>query len=146
MTETTSVLITWAVFYAIWYILNALGYKGEFKKAGVKESKAFIPFLREVEVYKLSWNKKNIGLYWLAANLLGAILLFAGSMAKIQIVAWLGFILVIAGQVLQIMRCFEQSKRFGRGGGMTAALIFVNPIANFVLGRSLSEYKGFAEE
>jgi len=101
---------------------------------------------REVEIYKISWNKKNIGLYWLLADILGIVLLFVGSMANIQIIAWVGSIAVTAAQVMQIMRCFRQSKVFGRGGGMTWALILVNPIANFVLGRSLSEYKGFTEE
>ena len=146
MTEKMTIFITWGVFYVIWYLLNALGYKGEFKKAGVSAGKAWIPFVREVEVYKISWNKKNIGIYWLLADILGIVLLFVGSMANIQIVAWVGFIAVTAAQVMQIMRCFRQSKVFGRGGGMTWALILVNPIANFVLGRSLSEYKGFTEE
>jgi hypothetical protein len=144
MTQTTTIYVTWGVFYLVWYILNVIGYKGEFKKAGVSAGKAFIPFVREMEVYKISWNKKNIGLYWLLSNLLGIVLLFVGSMAKIQIVAWIGFIAVVASQVLQIMRCIKQSKAFGRGTGMTWALILVNPIANVVIGKSLGEYKGFA--
>ncbi|NLH62874.1 MAG: hypothetical protein GX478_01615 [Erysipelotrichaceae bacterium] len=145
MTETMKIYITWGVFYLVWYILNALGYKGEFKKAGVSEGKAFIPFVREMEVYKLCWNKKNIGVYWLLTAVLGIVMLIAGSMLKIQVIAWAGFVLVIASQVLQIMRCFHQSKAFGRTGGMTAALVLVNPIANFILGRSLSEYKGIVK-
>lgn len=142
MNEKITIFITWGVFYLVWYILNSLGYKGQFKKAGVSQGKAFIPFVREVEVYKISWNKKNIGLYWLISALVGIVALFVGSMMKLQILAWVGFILVVASQILQMVRCYYQAKAFGRGGGMIAALVLVNPMANFVIGRSLSEYKG----
>jgi hypothetical protein len=139
--EQISILTTWIIFYAVWYILNAIGYRAQFKKAGLKAGLAFIPFVREMQVYKMSWAKKNMGLYWLIGNVGGIILTFVGASSGIQILAWIGVILVTASQVLQIIRCFKQSKSFGRSGGTTAGLVFLNPIWNVVIGRSTSEYK-----
>lgn len=142
MSEGMRYVLTWVIFCVIWYVLNVIGYMGEFKKANVKASLAFVPFLREVEMYKLVWNKKNIGLVWLGAFVLGLVLFLVGCIVPVQILGWIGFVLIVVAQVMQMIRAAKQSKSFGRAGGMTAALILVNPIANVVIGRSLSEYKG----
>jgi len=142
MSEKASILLTWGVLFVICYVINALAYRKEFKKAGASEGLAFVPFLREVQMYKLSWNKKNIGLFWIVSCLLGLVLLFVGSMIEVQILAWVGFVLVIISQVLQILRTFKQSKAFGSGSLATLLLVFLNPIGNIVVARSTSEYKG----
>ncbi len=142
MTELTSIMTSWLVFYVIWYVLNAYGYMGQFRKAGMPKALAFIPFLREVQIYKMSWQKKNMGLAWLISTVGGIVLLFVGANTGVQILAWVGFILLIASVVLQIIRDVKQAKAFNCGGGMIASLILVNPIANVVLARNTADYKG----
>lgn len=140
--ELTGIIVRWIIFYVIWYVLNAIGYRKQFQKAGIPPAIAFVPFLREVKVYQMTWKKKNMGLYWLIGNIGGILLTVVGAAANIQIIAWTGIILVVFSQVLQIMRTFKQAKAFNRGGGTVAGLIFLDPIWNVVIGQSTSEYKG----
>lgn len=142
MNEAGSIIVRWVVFYAAWYVMNVIGYRKQFEKAGINKGIAFVPFLREVKVYQMSWDKKNMGLYWLIGNIGGIILTFVGAAAQIQIVGWIGVILVVYSQVLQIIRTFKQAKAFNRGGGTVAGLIFLDPIWNIVIGQSTSEYRG----
>jgi hypothetical protein len=142
MSENLTIYISWGIFGLVWYILMAIGCMGEFKKAKVSTGKAFIPLLREVELFNISWKKPKMGIIWLACAAGGIVCLYAGSAVRLQIVAWLGAAAVIAAVVLMIMRDVRQSHAFGGRGGMTAGLILLNPIFNLVIGKNMAEYKG----
>ncbi|MDD6258406.1 MAG: DUF5684 domain-containing protein [Erysipelotrichaceae bacterium] len=142
MTESASIITNYIIVAVIWYVLQVIGHRSVFAKAGVSRAKAFIPVLREVEMFKLSWNDKKAGLVWLVCAIVGISGILIGSYANVQILGWIGLVAIIAALVLMIRRDSHESKAFRRGGGMTAALIFVNPIANIVIGKSTSEYQG----
>ncbi len=141
MTEQTKIYITYAVIFVLWYVLQTIGCMGVFKKAGVTKSKAFIPFVREMELFRISWADPKQGKIWLVCALVGLIGFIGGSFTQIQILAWVGVVGMILSTILSIRRNLKESKAFGRSTGTSALLIFLNPIGNIVIGRSSSEYR-----
>lgn len=141
MEEKEKILITWAVYFVICYILNGLGMKKMFRKAGAKEGTAWVPFVRFIKLIELCWTNKTAGKLWCVTLVLGLAGIGIGSYGNVQFLGWVGLICMIASVVLKIMADVRISHAFGRGGGTTAGLIFLNPLFNYVIGASASEYK-----
>ena len=66
----------------------------------------------------------------------------AAANTGIQIIGWIGLVMMIASIVIHIKRSGKQAKAFNISGGITTLLIFANPIGNIVIGMGQAEYKG----
>lgn len=142
MIESTKILITYAIIAVVWYVTQSLGCMFVFKKTGKKAATAFIPLLREKELFTISMKNTKAGLVWLILAVVGLVGFFAGSYLEIQILAWVGFVALVLAVILAIVRNFKQAKAFGRGAGSAVVLTLFDPLGNIIIGKSLSEYKG----
>lgn len=142
MSELTMILITYAVIAVIWYVIQTIGCLGVFKKTESKKSLAFIPLLREKELFDISVENQKAGVTWLVLAVVGLAGFLAGSFTKIQILAWIGFVAIILAVILAIYRNYREAKSFGRGAGTAVILTLFDPLGNLIIGRSFSEYKG----
>lgn len=140
--ELTNYLTNYAIFAVIWYVLQTFGYFKTLRKTPTNPIIAFIPVVREIQMFNLTWKAKGIGYIWCVLAVGGLALFLVSSNTGIQFIGWLGLVMMIASVVIHIMRSLRQSKAFNIGGGLTTMLILVNPIGHIVLGLSQAEYKG----
>ncbi|MBF1110695.1 MAG: hypothetical protein HXL56_09365, partial [Solobacterium sp.] len=103
---------------------------------------AFIPVVRELVMFKLVWKSKVAGIIWFVCAIGGLALFLVAASTGLQIIGWLGLVMMIASIVIHIKRSGKQSKAFNLSGGITTLLIFANPIGNIVIGMGQAEYKG----
>lgn len=134
------ILTSYAIFGAIWYVLQTIAYLGLAKKMSFSKAIAFIPFVREVIVFQRTW-KPLSGLVWIILALGGASLFVLGATTEVQLIGWLGFVMVIASIVVWAIRNAKMASCFNRGFAVAVTLFFVNPFGNMVLGYSVSEYR-----
>lgn len=139
--ELTSLAITYAVCVILWYGLQSYGHYLLFKKAKVNTNLAFIPLLREYKMFELTWKNPTVRLAWVV-GMVGFPLFYLGSTFNIQIIAWLGLFMFIAGLVLSALRAFQEAKAYNKGAGIGVAIMFLAPVANIVLGKSDADYQG----
>ncbi|MGM9942063.1 MAG: DUF5684 domain-containing protein [Bulleidia sp.] len=142
MNEFTKIMITYAVIAVVWYVVQTIGCLGVFKKTESKKALAFIPLLREKELFDISMKDQKAGTIWLVLAVVGLVGFFGGSFTQIQILAWVGFISLILAIFLSIYRNYREAKAFGRGAGTAVILTLFDPLGNLIIGRSFSEYKG----
>lgn len=140
--ELTKILTNYAVFAVIWYVLQTFGYFKLLRKTPANKILAFIPVVRELVMFKLVWKSKVAGIIWFVCAIGGLALFLAAANTGLQIVGWLGLVMMIASIVIHIKRSRKQSKAFNLSGGITTLLIFANPIGNIVIGMGQAEYKG----
>ena len=140
--ELTKSLTNYAIFAVIWYVLQTFGYLKVLRKTSVNKMLAFIPVLRELVMFKLVWKSKFAGIIWFICVIGGLALFLVAANTGLQIIGWLGLVMMIASIVIHIKRSRKQSKAFNLSGGITTLLIFVNPIGNIVIGMGQAEYKG----
>ena len=140
--ELTKILTNYAVFAVIWYVLQTFGYFRLLRKTPANKAFAFIPVVRELVMFKLVWKSKFAGIIWFVCAIGGLALFLVSASTGLQIVGWLGLVMMIASIVIHIKRSRTQSKAFNLSGGITTLLIFVNPIGNIVIGMGQAEYKG----
>ena len=140
--ELTKILTNYAIFAVIWYVLQTFGYLKVLRKMSVNKMLAFIPVLRELVMFKLVWKSKFAGIIWFVCVIGGLALFLVAANTGLQIIGWLGLVMMIASIVIHIKRSGKQSKSFNLSGGITTLLIFANPIGNIVIGMGQAEYKG----
>lgn len=140
--ELTKILTNYAIFVVIWYVLQTFGYLKVLRKTSVNKMLAFIPVLRELVMFKLVWKSKFAGIIWFVCVIGGLALFLVAANTGLQIIGWLGLVMMIASIVIHIKRSGKQSKAFNLSGGITILLIFANPIGNIVIGMGQAEYKG----
>ena len=140
--ELTKILTNYAIFAVIWYVLQTFGYLKVLRKTSVNKMLAFIPVLRELVMFKLVWKSKFAGIIWFVCAIGGLALFLVSASTGLQIIGWLGLVMMIVSIVIHIKRSGKQSKVFNLSGGITTLLIFANPIGNIVIGMGQAEYKG----
>ena len=138
--ELTKILTSYAIFAVIWYVLQTFGYLKVLRKTPENKLLAFVPVLRELVMFKLVWKSKYAGIIWFVCALGGLALFLAAANTGIQIIGWLGLVMMIISIAIHIKRSGKQAKAFS--GGITTLLIFANPIGNIVIGMGQAEYKG----
>ena len=140
--EQTKILMTYAIVAVVWYVVQTVGCMFLFKKTGTSKATAFIPLLREKALFDVSMNNAKTGLVWLGLVVAGLVCFVAGCFMSIQILAWVGFVVVIMAVVLAVYRNFKEAKAFGRGAGTAVILTLFDPLGNLIIGKGVSEYKG----
>lgn len=141
--EKQSIMISYIVFGVLWYVSHSIGMRKLFQRSGKSAGLAFIPLWREVVLFQLVWQKKNMGLIWLATFVLGNGMYFGGAASKIQFLGWTGLVLIIASVYLWIRKCYKESRAYNTGNGTAAGLIFMNMIFTVCLAfNKNAEYKG----
>ena len=140
--ELTKILTNYAIFAVIWYVLQTFGYFKLLRKTPANKILAFIPVVRELVMFKLVWKSKFAGIIWFVCAIGGLALFLVSAGTGLQIIGWLGLVMMIVSIVIHIKRSGKQSKAFNLSGGITTLLIFANPIGNIVIGMGQAEYKG----
>lgn len=138
----TKILMNYAIFAVIWYVFQAIGCMFIFRKTGTSKAIAFIPLVREKALFDSSVKNAKLGLIWLVLAIVGLACFFAGCFAEIQIVAWIGVVVILVAVVLSIYRNFKEAKSFGRDVGTGLILTLVAPLGNIILGKGDAEYRG----
>ena len=129
-----------AVAGAAWFFISAIGYFKMFKKAGQRGWFAFIPFLREYAMFKMSWTLKA---FIVNTLLLGVFQLFGESEAILPSLA--AMVCGIVWVVMQVKLLLRVAKSFGKGKIWAVLLFFVPFIATLILGFGSAEYLGNPE-
>lgn len=138
----TKILMNYAIFAVIWYVFQAIGCMFIFRKTGTSKAIAFIPLVREKALFDSSVKNAKLGLIWLVLAIVGLACFFAGCFAEIQIVAWIGVVVILVAVLLSIYRNFKEAKSFGRDVGTGLILTLVAPLGNIILGKGDAEYRG----
>lgn len=141
--ELASIYNHYMVWAALWYVTHVFGMRNLFAKAHKNKAIAYIPLYREVVLFETVWAKKNIGWIWLALFVLGHGMYFYGASANVQVVAWLGFVGILAAFYLWLRKCYKESRAYNCSNGTCVGLILLNMIFTIWLGsHKEAEYKG----
>ena len=132
--ELTKILTNYAVFAVIWYVLQTFGYFRLLRKTPANKVLAFIPVVRELVMFKLVWKSKFAGIIWFVCAIGGLALFLVSASTGLQIVGWLGLVMMIASIVIHIKRSRKQSKAFNLSGGITTLGVFVMAVGSFGCG------------
>ena len=141
--EMATIANTYIALLVVWYITHTLGMRKMFKKAKVEnKALAFIPFWREVKLFELVWDKKNMAVLWVASFILGHGLLWYGSASEVQPMAWIGFVLILVALWLWLRKCHFEARAYNRHNGTAVGLMLFNDIFTLYVGYAKTEYKG----
>lgn len=137
-----SAIITTAVIIEfVFYVLRIIAGWKVFVKAGEKGWKSLIPIYNQIIQYKLTW-KPIMLVPLLVLTIVGGVLVSLSNTVCVVI----GFILVLAALVIEIIGLHKLSKAFGHGVGFTIGLIFLEGLFWLILGFGKSQYVGNTSE
>ena len=129
-----------AIGAAVWFFVSAIGYYKMFQKGGQRGWFAFIPFLREFALFKMSWTVKA----FVISTVLVAVF-EAGNEAERILVSLPAIICGVIWLVMQVKLMLRVAKSFGKGTGWALLLIFVPFVATLILGFGSAQYLGNPE-
>lgn len=141
-----------ATMFVVWILLIIARWK-IFTKAGEAGWKSIIPIYADYVQWRIGWKKINLFWIMVACVLVGSLLMSLGgypmdgstvpnaaSMNMPLVV--IGFLLALAGGVLDLMSVYKLFQSFGWGVGMFILYIFFAPIILMVLGFGSQHWTG----
>jgi len=137
----SAIITTAVIIELVFYVLRIIAGWKVFVKAGEKGWKSLIPIYNQIIQYKLTW-KPIMLVPLLVLTIAGGVLVSLSNTVCVVI----GFILVLAALVIEIIGLHKLSKAFGHGGGFTIGLIFLEGLFWLILGFSKSRYVGNTSE
>lgn len=117
------------------YVLYALGAYRMFQKAGITGWLAWIPFVNEYFIFKISWDTKFYWVYLILSILIN-FNTTDGSMNALACVLW------VVNLVIHFLYTQKLSKSFGQGEFFGLGLFFFESIFIMILGYGSSLYYG----
>ncbi len=141
--EMARIANTYMIFAVIWYVTHTLGMRHIFEMAKVSNKAiAYIPVYREVKLFQIVWDKKNMGLYWAISSIVGVVCYVMGARLAIQPLGWVGLLSLLFATWLWLRKCHFEARAFNRKNGTAIGLMLFNILFTLYVGYSKTEYKG----